>query len=114
MLVVGRKKGDTVLLTVGEVRIVVTVTDDDPLKLGFTAPDDVKILRGELEERAVLVTDPGLLDDVGGRRDTLVLDLAGAGSEALRRLEALAARQSEAGGRIVFRNAPDWAAALTD
>lgn len=49
MLVLTRKPGETIM--VGQnIRITVVRANDNSVRLGIDAPDDLKILRGELEE----------------------------------------------------------------
>ena len=50
MLVLQRRRGEKVYIGVGDVVIEVEVVErgTGSLKLGFTAPADVKVLRGEL------------------------------------------------------------------
>lgn len=50
MLVLGRKRGEQVDLVVGDLTIRVTVIESTPsrLRLGFEAPEEVRILRTEL------------------------------------------------------------------
>lgn len=80
MLVLKRASGERVRLTVptpsGEpIEVVVTVLDVDGgrVKLGFEAPTNVKILRGELEEiarenAAAAKSDPGAIREGLRRR----------------------------------------------
>lgn len=51
MLVLSRKKGEKIVLTCGDSRIVVTTieTRGKYLRIGFDAPQEVKIVRQELE-----------------------------------------------------------------
>jgi carbon storage regulator CsrA len=54
MLVLARKTGETVIVTLPdgrEMRVVVVDIDRNKIRLGFTAPDDVKIMREELVRR---------------------------------------------------------------
>jgi len=54
MLVLERLEGETTVLTVGEHRIVVTLIEvrkGCKARIGFAAPLEVRILRGELEPR---------------------------------------------------------------
>ncbi len=47
MLILGRKTGDTVVID-GGITVTVLVCEKGGVRLGFTAPDDVTILRGEI------------------------------------------------------------------
>lgn len=49
-MVLGRKSGEEVEVTFGNTKMIVRVcgVDDNQIKLGFTAPQTVKILRREL------------------------------------------------------------------
>ena len=51
MLVLSRKKGETVIITVGDQRIRVMLVDirGDKVRLGFDAPKDVTIHREEIQ-----------------------------------------------------------------
>lgn len=51
MLILHRKKGET-LLVGDNIRITVTETGSDGVKLAIEAPKSIRILRGELEEAA--------------------------------------------------------------
>jgi carbon storage regulator len=50
VLVLTRKEGETIVLSVGAMQIVVTIADVKGFKVrvGIEAPDEVKIWRGEL------------------------------------------------------------------
>ena len=50
MLVVTRKLGETVVAQVGDINITVRLLDIKPgrVRIGLEAPDEVKLLRGEL------------------------------------------------------------------
>lgn len=50
MLVLNRKKGEAILIG-NNIRITIEKIDRDRVTLGFDAPQDVRILRGELESR---------------------------------------------------------------
>lgn len=54
MLVLSRKKNERVVLNVNGVQIVVVVVriDGDRTRIGFDAPKEVHIVRGELEGKA--------------------------------------------------------------
>ena len=47
MLVLSRKLNETIVID-GQIKIEVLKVKGNTIKLGITAPDDVKILRGEL------------------------------------------------------------------
>ena len=47
MLILGRKPGDTVVID-GGITVVVLACEKGGVRLGFSAPDDVTILRGEI------------------------------------------------------------------
>ena len=47
MLVLSRKKNQAIVIT-GNIRIEILDLKGEAIRLGFTAPDDVKILREEL------------------------------------------------------------------
>jgi carbon storage regulator len=53
MLVLQRKRDEVVVIGEGEYAITVTVVEirDGKVKLGFDAPDDIRIDRGEVRER---------------------------------------------------------------
>jgi carbon storage regulator len=53
MLVLSRKASEVILIGNGESRITIEVVrvQGDRVQIGITAPPDVKVLRGELEER---------------------------------------------------------------
>ena len=53
MLVLTRRKGETVKVKVGdvEVEIIVVKCDTGLTKIGFNAPQSVRILRGELQPK---------------------------------------------------------------
>lgn len=67
MLVLQRKKGDTLLIG-DHIRISVVEVSADSVKLAVEAPKEVKILRGELEEAIIVnqesVMDKAHIDDV--------------------------------------------------
>jgi carbon storage regulator CsrA len=50
MLALKRKRGESIVITVGEIDIVVQVVNIEPgkVKLGFTAPQEAKIFRTEV------------------------------------------------------------------
>lgn len=52
MLVLSRKKGETVYVSVGGVEVEVCVVDirGDKVRIGFEAPKDVTVLRSEVRE----------------------------------------------------------------
>lgn len=52
MLVLSRKIDETVILTINGTRVVVQVVRvlGDKVRLGFKAPDDVTVHRGEIQE----------------------------------------------------------------
>lgn len=104
MLVLGRRKGDTVLIH-GPCKVV--VVDTNPLRLGFDAADEVKIVRGELIERVVRVYDTPLVG-VAVARDTLVLDFTDVWDfhDLQKAVETLTARQQQAGGSVRLVNPP--------
>ena len=51
MLVLSRKKGETVIITVGTetIRVIVSDIRGDKVRLGFAAPKDVTIHREEIQ-----------------------------------------------------------------
>lgn len=52
MLVLSRHKGEVIVMEVGETRIELTVVDirqNNKVRLGIVAPQDVKIIRSEIE-----------------------------------------------------------------
>ena len=53
MLVLSRKRGESVLIQVGDItiRVVVTTLGDGKVKLGFEAPQKVAIVREEIADR---------------------------------------------------------------
>lgn len=52
MLVLGRREMERVVLTLGDVRIVVAVVKGQgEIRLGFDAPPEVKIVREEIMEQ---------------------------------------------------------------
>ena len=61
MLVLSRQNSEQIYLYVGDERITVTVVrvDGDKVRLGFDAPDHVKILRSEVKRRQRKRTNPG-------------------------------------------------------
>jgi carbon storage regulator CsrA len=50
MLALKRKRGESIVITVGEIEVVVQVVaiEQDKVKLGFTAPQEAKIFRTEV------------------------------------------------------------------
>ena len=69
MLVLSRKLGERVILGEG---IVVTVTElnGQRVRIGIEAPDDVRVLRGELFEAPQLAANVGLSRDAVRRFGT--------------------------------------------
>ena len=57
MLILHRKQGETILI--GDVKITVVKTTEGRVKLGFDAPEDVRILRGEIPEKPLKDEQPG-------------------------------------------------------
>lgn len=55
MLVLTRKPGERIKLTMGNTEVLVTVLsmDRNKVKIGIDAPEEVKILRTEIEGRPV-------------------------------------------------------------
>jgi carbon storage regulator len=51
MLVFERKLGETVVIDGGRIRLVVIETKSNHVRLGFEAPRDVSVHRGEVQER---------------------------------------------------------------
>lgn len=47
MLILSRKKGESIVIN-GNIEVTVVEVDDDKIKLGFDAPKDVSILRKEI------------------------------------------------------------------
>lgn len=63
MLILGRKPGDTVVID-GGITVTVLACEKGGVRLGFSAPADVTILRGEIvrqvaEENRRAVAEPG-------------------------------------------------------
>jgi carbon storage regulator len=52
MLVVTRSTGDEIVID-DDIRITVTMVKGDRVRLGITAPESVRVVRGELLERRV-------------------------------------------------------------
>ncbi len=50
MLILGRREGDSILID-GGIRIVVVSCDRGGVRIGIEAPNDVKILRGEIAQQ---------------------------------------------------------------
>ena len=53
MLVLGRREQENINIYTsdGEIEIMVTKIHDNQVKIGIIAPDDVEIVRGELEDK---------------------------------------------------------------
>jgi len=70
MLILSRKKNETVIITVGDQRIRVTLVAirGDKVRLGFDGPKTVTIHRTEIQERvdaesAAIMYDPTIGED---------------------------------------------------
>lgn len=63
MLVLQRKKGEELLIG-DDIRITVTETGADGVKLAIEAPKEVKILRGELAEAIAFNKEAAAKNDV--------------------------------------------------
>jgi carbon storage regulator len=50
MLILGRREGDSILID-GGIRIVVVSCERGGVRIGIEAPNDVKILRGEIAQQ---------------------------------------------------------------
>ncbi|WP_396205792.1 carbon storage regulator [Gemmatimonas sp.] len=50
MLILGRREGDSILID-GGIRIVIVSCDRGGVRIGIEAPNDVKILRGEIAQQ---------------------------------------------------------------
>ena len=57
MLVLSRKQNETILID-GRIKIEVLKAKGNTIKLGISAPSDVKILRGELAPFGIADSDP--------------------------------------------------------
>ena len=59
MLVLTRKKNDVVVVTVGGVDVLVTIAEirGDRVRIGFTAPQEVSIMRQELIDQQTRVDE---------------------------------------------------------
>lgn len=68
MLVLGRGKGQSVDLTVGDVtvRVYVSAINDRQVRLAFDAPPSVKIMRSELWQRAGSTDRPTMAEGADG------------------------------------------------
>ncbi|MDO7976120.1 carbon storage regulator [Oceanotoga teriensis] len=55
MLILSRKKGETLIIKVGKELLKIKIVEDGPgnIKIGFDAPPEFKIYRGELYEEIV-------------------------------------------------------------
>jgi len=60
MLVLTRKIGEQIIIA-GDIRVTVTGLSGDRVKIGISAPPDVRIVRAELGRRAGDTTGPELL-----------------------------------------------------
>lgn len=74
MLILGRREGESVLIE-GGIRIVVVSCDRNGVRLGIEAPDNLRILRGEI---ALQVTEENQRAAVAAR-DSWITALGGIG-----------------------------------
>lgn len=53
MLVLSRKKGEAVVISLGDLRVSMTIVEvrGDKVRVGFSAPDDVQVHRSEIQEQ---------------------------------------------------------------
>ncbi|CEP78401.1 MAG: carbon storage regulator CsrA [Defluviitoga tunisiensis] len=66
MLILSRKIGESIIIKVGSDNIKITILESNngTLKLGFEAPNDIKIYRSELYEEIVNQNIASVIDDV--------------------------------------------------
>lgn len=66
MLILSRKIGESIIIKVGSNNIKITILESNngTLKLGFEAPNDIKIYRSELYEEIVNQNIASVIDDV--------------------------------------------------
>lgn len=66
MLILSRKIGESIIIKVGSDNIKITILESNngTLKLGFEAPNDIKIYRSELYEEIVSQNKASVIDDV--------------------------------------------------
>lgn len=66
MLILSRKIGESIIIKVGSNNIKITILESNngTLKLGFEAPNDIKIYRSELYEEIVNQNKASVIDDV--------------------------------------------------
>lgn len=66
MLILSRKIGESIIIKVGSNNIKITILESNngTLKLGFEAPNDIKIYRSELYEEIVSQNKASVIDDV--------------------------------------------------
>ena len=66
MLILSRKVGESIIIKVGSNNIKITILESNngTLKLGFEAPNDIKIYRSELYEEIVNQNIASVIDDV--------------------------------------------------
>lgn len=66
MLILSRKIGESIIIKVGSDNIKITILESNngTLKLGFEAPNDIKIYRSELYEEIVNQNKASVIDDV--------------------------------------------------
>lgn len=64
MLVLSRKRGETIVID-GDITVSVIAIEGSRVRLGFSAPPEVPILRGELQPRDewTPLTQPGLISE---------------------------------------------------
>ena len=67
MLVLSRKKNESIVIN-GNIRIEVLQIKGKQIRLGITAPSNMKVLRGELPPRAETA------DDASAKAETQVVD----------------------------------------
>jgi len=73
MLVLSRKKNQTVLID-GQIEIEVLKIKGNTVRLGITAPNNVKVLRGELSPFEVDLKASDLVGEARPRFETETLD----------------------------------------
>jgi len=66
VLILSRKIGESIIIKVGSDNIKITILESNngTLKLGFEAPNDIKIYRSELYEEIVNQNIASVIDDV--------------------------------------------------
>ena len=66
MLILSRKVGESIIIKVGSNNIKITILESNngTFKLGFEAPNDIKIYRSELYEEIVNQNIASIIDDI--------------------------------------------------